>query len=350
MICAINNCVCGGGGKKRILYLDYSRVLVALLVIYGHVLPYSNYFPRTFIYSFHMAFFFIVSGMLHKYKETIDWKKYLRTLIVPALFFNVILWIISTPLFYFGIWDYAARYKDVLPDTLLEAYIYMAAGGIKAIILGRGIAPSGPCWFLFALFFCKIASDLIDRYSLRKLLPVFILLFVVCTLKHKSLFCFGNAIMSIPFFFFGHHFRHQITNFIDARDIRQKLFYSIVLLILTIGLTHVNGQVSMWNVSYGSKWPLPISFVLFHLNAFCGSFMFLFASSLLKKPLEKIVTIANSLITILGFQVFFIFFCWYDFPILTTPLLGLLVSVGILFGCHGVHRIIIKYAPFLIGK
>lgn len=341
-----NNWELGG----RILYLDYSRVIVALLVIYGHILPYSNYVPRTFIYSFHMAFFFIVSGMLHKYKETVNWKKYLRTLIVPALFFNVLLWIISTPLFYFGIWDYAARYKDVLPDTLFETYLRMAVGGIKAIVMGRGIAPSGPCWFLFALFFCKIAADLIDKYSLRKSSLFLILLFVVCTLKHKSLFCFGNAMMAMPFFYLGHHFRNHINGFIDARNTRQKLFYSVVLLALTIMLTHINGQVSMWGVSYGSKLPLPVSFILFHLNAFCGSFMFLLASSLFSKTFTQIVTIANSLITILGFQLFFIYFCWYDFPILTTPVIGLLVSVGILIGCHWVHHAIIKYTPFLIGK
>lgn len=115
---------------ERIAYLDYSRVFVALLVIYGHVLPYTNYVPRAFVYSFHMPFFFIVSGMLHKYKGHINWEKYLRTLIVPALSFNIILWLIGTPLFYYGIWDYAARYyNNVLPDTLFATYTEIAIGG-----------------------------------------------------------------------------------------------------------------------------------------------------------------------------------------------------------------------------
>ncbi len=67
--------------------MDYARVFAALLVIYGHVLPYDSNI-RTFIYAFHMPFFFIVSGMLHKYRGCIDWKKYFRTLIVPAIFFQ----------------------------------------------------------------------------------------------------------------------------------------------------------------------------------------------------------------------------------------------------------------------
>lgn len=87
-----------GGGYKRIACLDYARVFAALLVIYGHVLPYGSSI-RTFIYAFHMPFFFIVSGMLHKYRGSIDWKKYFRTLIVPAIFFNILLWIVTIPFF-----------------------------------------------------------------------------------------------------------------------------------------------------------------------------------------------------------------------------------------------------------
>lgn len=191
---------------------------------------------------------------------------------------------------------------------------------------------------------------MIDKYSLKKLLPVLILLFIICTLKHKSIFCLGNAMMAMPFFYFGHYFCRNIHEFVETQSICHKLFYSVALFVLTIWLTHINGKVSMWGVSYGSKWSLPVSFTLFHVNALCGSFMLLFVCSFIHKSSTLIVYLANSLITILGFQLFFIYFSWYDFPVLTTPIMGLFISVLFILGCYIVHCVIIKYIPFIIGK
>lgn len=337
------------GGGKRIAYLDYSRVFAALLVIYGHVLPYDNFVPRTYIYSFHMPFFFIVSGMLHKYYGYINWKKYFHTLIIPALFFNVVMWIVVAPFFYYGNWDYESRFHAPIPDTLFMTYVQTAIMGIKGIILGRGGAPSGPCWFLFALFFCKVGTDMLRKYG-KKMLFLFMLLFVVCALKHKNLLCLGNAMMAMPFFLSGHYFGKLFTKYIEMGSGKFKACTALLLLVLTVLLTNFNGQVSMWGISWGHKWPLPVSFVLFHLNAFIGSFMLLLSASLFKSSLFLVTSLANSLITILGIQVFFIYCSWYDFPALTSPVPGLVISVVFLFGCHAIHFIIKHYIPFVLGK
>lgn len=337
-----------GGG--RIAFLDYSRVFAALLVIYGHVLPYDNYIPRIFIYSFHMPFFFIVSGMLHKYKGCINFRKYIKALIVPALSFNVIVWLISVPLFYYGIWDYEMRYNMPLPSSIWELYVQTAIKAVYGFAGGHSGMPSGPCWFLIALFYCKIGTDMLRKYGFKKMLPLAAIVVLIVFLVHKNLFCIGNAIMAAPFFLFGHYFGPKIISVTESMKVSVKLVMSMVFLCVTIALTILNGQVSMWGLSYGQKFPLPVSFLLFHANAFAGSFMLLLFFSIFKKSVQFVTSMANSLITILGIQILFIYVSWYNLPMLTTPLYGFLLSVVFLFGCYGIHIVIKRYIPFVLGK
>ena len=66
---------------KRLPYLDYARLSVAYLVILGHLIPADDRVLRPYIYAFHMPLFFIISGMLHKNKESIPWRKYLVSIV-----------------------------------------------------------------------------------------------------------------------------------------------------------------------------------------------------------------------------------------------------------------------------
>ena len=186
--------------KNRIPFLDYSRVFAAYLVILGHLLPYDNIVPRMYIYSFHMGFFFLVSGMLHKKVDFIPWKKYVRTLIVPAIFFNILLWMLEAPFWYLGLWNYQVRFGVDLPNSLFELLGITGLNTVKAFLLGGGYhACSGPCWFLIALFVCKVAADLIDRYGKIALFVSICVFGVTAYWRHNFLF-FGSSFMALPFF------------------------------------------------------------------------------------------------------------------------------------------------------
>lgn len=76
---------------KRIPYLDYAKIAVTFLVVYGHLISPSAA-ERPYIYAFHMPFFFLVSGMLHKNKGTIaeGILDSFRKLFIPALFFMAV--------------------------------------------------------------------------------------------------------------------------------------------------------------------------------------------------------------------------------------------------------------------
>ncbi len=93
--------------SNRIPLLDYVRVLTAFLVIYGHLYPYDpNNYVRVFIYQFHMALFFVVSGMLHKYNGTIQARKYIRTILIPVVFYASVFFVVTGILYHCGYGNY----------------------------------------------------------------------------------------------------------------------------------------------------------------------------------------------------------------------------------------------------
>lgn len=64
--------------SRRIFELDIARVICMYLVVFGHLYSYDGGSPiRVWIYSFHMALFFFVSGILHKERVSI-YKRYCK--------------------------------------------------------------------------------------------------------------------------------------------------------------------------------------------------------------------------------------------------------------------------------
>ena len=93
--------------------------------------------------------------MLHKLTGSVEWRKYLRTLGVPLLFFNMLFFFIVNPLFYrYGVYSAPKiiRYTELLAIGLSQIW--------KALFYDGNI-PSGVTWFLVALFWCKLMMDLI---------------------------------------------------------------------------------------------------------------------------------------------------------------------------------------------
>ena len=79
--------------KTKINYIDYSKGIAILFVIFGHVY-WGNNIVTTWIYSFHMPLFFIISGFLLKLNKNKDTKsmilKKFKSLMVPYILFSII--------------------------------------------------------------------------------------------------------------------------------------------------------------------------------------------------------------------------------------------------------------------
>lgn len=143
--------------SPRLKYFDMARGIGIFLVILGH-LQGDSFFSLspyvlplcTWIFSFHMPLFFIISGMLIRYKNdaTSDLKtlaaKRFRGIMVPYLWFS---------LFYFLVVVFAFIKGSIKINTLLtQAWYVVGMYGMNVL------------WFLPALFM----GELLFLYILRK--------------------------------------------------------------------------------------------------------------------------------------------------------------------------------------
>lgn len=319
--------------SKRCYYLDLAKVVGVLIVIFAHL--YSIDSPvRLYTHGYHMPFFFLVSGIFHRYTGKIDWGRYARTILWPILIF--IFLSILTNILFFG---------AHLGDQLRFYSVDIAKGKINMII-----------WFLFALFWCKVYMDFFCRFR-HKIIPVLIwgcIMFIpVYFFRIRIPFGISQGMMGFPFYalgFLGKDF------FLKRRESFKWLVPFVLCLVSTVLITkYLQGRASMLGVNFGDLGGhlfgdafqgLPtvcrgilrlLNYSLFYLNGLIGSVMIL-SFSLLPFPKTRLITsLSMSLITVLGTQSIFLnaFLGWLGTD--NGYLLSLGLSVVIFFLCYLSH-------------
>lgn len=316
------------------------------LVIYGHLYaPNPNNFVRVFIFQFHMPLFFFISGMLHKYNNQLQLKKYVKTIIIPTLFFSFLFFVVTGLFYHYGFWNYKAAVPKslILGNDIVHTYLNYFNYSVKGFVLGSFMLDDA-CWFLIALFYCKIYIDILLKY--KALLIVWGVLFVcLCLLIHKYFFV-ANFIMAFPFFYVGFKYKDFIKRMLNTKGI---VILFPVFFIIVFATTKWNGLVSSWAVFFGYA-KMPVNVCLYYIAGFSGTFMMLVVCSLLSKVNALSLFAANALISVLGLQMLFIFFVdnfiGYDLPYGKSFFVALMVYALCLAG----HFVVAKYAPYLVGK
>lgn len=154
--------------KTRLEYLDAAKGLGILLVILGHIYAWNPNINRkilvTWIYSFHMPLFFIVSGMLIKYKNYCNIKEFIfsriKHILVPYIVFSLCNALVRILLYGY---DESAFIRDVICTFILI--------GVDT-------------WFLQALFLAEIMFIVIRKIVKNE----YILTSVIAALFIFSLF------------------------------------------------------------------------------------------------------------------------------------------------------------------
>lgn len=327
--------------KPRVPIYDYARVFVAYLVILGHCLPGDDMRLRPYIYAFHMPFFFLVSGMLHKELGYIPWKKLFRTLIYPYIFFNLLCFLIIPLMIKTGIIVKYSNYPNDTHSGMINLYINFFKQFFRNAIHGN--TPLNiPIWFLLALFWCKLCLSLISKYKL--LIPVFVAFLFVTVHYRIFQLTIGNSMMAFPFFFVGYIFKLKPIEWVPNK---WSVVVGILMIAVSVLITTKNGSTSMWRIKFGAI-SYPVNILVYYLNAFIASYGMLHICRLFKS--NKIITLsANALISILGFQVLF----YYSFQINRygeSISLNIFVSLIIFVICVLLHYLTLKYIPIVLGK
>lgn len=227
--------------------IDVAKGIGILLVVFAHI----NYTPAplTYIYSFHMPLFFILSGLLFRKEKYPTFGLFLKnrfyTLICPYLFFYSAALVIKilTTFVSDGI-------SGVLSPTMLKALTQMF------LAWGPSASPNNPLWFVPCLFCVEIMYFFI--VSKKPWVNGLICTLLVCLgwlIKSEYLHMDGQrllwnadiAFFAIGYYAFGNLFAEKLT-FLQQNFSKSKLLCAAAALLLGIvlyPLAMYNGKVSV---------------------------------------------------------------------------------------------------------
>ncbi len=308
--------------KNRDKSIDYMKAICIILMIYTHTVVEDNMF-KTYLFSFHIPAFFIVSGILfeRKYKKndkniSIDYryiiKKRINQLMIPYLIFCLLLAL------YFSFNQFISGEKILLVDYFIKIVTFQ---GIESM------------WFIPVFFF----SELLFLYSNKKFVQSIILILSLILMYFSPyisdywLICLIIKIgVGYIFIFIG----YSISKF----DLINKLvsMVAVVLGIVCFCLAQYNGFVGLGSVDFENifLYLFNASITSLCLLVIIGNYIDKFNISLLSLYGENsivLLCINNLIIEIVRLIDYKVF---NSFLIKTQHFGSLLFTVIILFICY----------------
>lgn len=294
---------------KRIIWVDYAKVLAILLVIWGHTMLkiHPTPVPKIIIYSFHMPLFFLLSGFLYKQKDIRNFTKdTIKTLLIPLILFNCLEFI---------------KYINITEFNFLGGGITFIKDFVTAIYHGEPLI--GPSWFLLCLIWIRIISFISVHISKSNHLFLFLISIGLVFTNFLSAkigyltpnLCIGQAFLSTPFFLIGYLLKENRQIFISFINNKR---WVLTIICLWIILGRINGSVSLNGCNFGNN------LFLMYLVGLSGSLIIIKLCTLIKQENKLIKTLSMGTLVILcthGFILnasinkYLIFpiesFCWY---------------------------------------
>lgn len=328
--------------KKRDATIDIAKGIGIYLVCLGHTT--SNEVLLKWMYSFHMPLFFFLSGIFHSHSENYFefFKKKVRALLVPYLFFAITLFmfflLVSKKI------GFSVGENLSVKENFIGIFIGTEIKNFSQVSWG------GQLWFLLVLFLVANFMYFIKKLSLKTQILVNILMIIVNIYLTKKLnfklpWSFLTSLMAFNFYWFGNYFRKDILN---RKNIPNLILAS--LLIINLIISHLNGKVDMWRNSYGNL-------IMFFIGAYSGILFLIFfiKKFILNNGFLKYIG-KNSLV-ILAYhrrgitiiKVVFILILKISIPENNT-IFDLIFSLVEILLCIPIIVILNKYFPLFIGK
>lgn len=311
---------------KRILFLDYARTIALFLVVFAHLYSVDSN-VKLYIYAFHMPFFFLASGYLHKeenHKHLI--KKLSKRLLVPFCVF-----------LFTGYVFYAVSSRSLSIGTAL--------GTFKGIIFGKSISSNDILWFLLALFQVRIMGNVF----IENLFPsslLFCVLIVFFNALHINFLYLGTSLMALPFYLYGYYGKTLTNRFTKSK---WNILFAFLFFCVTVLISSYNGKVSMMGMSYGNFDIVGIRIILFYINGIVGSYMLICLVGGIKKESRWLLLPSKCAITIVGLQVIPIMIWYWNIGFNQNYLLSCAYTLLIFMICIFFHLFVEKHANWIFG-
>lgn len=308
----------------RINYIDWAKAVCIFLMVVGHYT--DNTIILSYVYSFHMPAFFIISGFLYKPHP---WKQTIIAFTVPVFFFSLLNLFIN--LILGRILVDSLRIWDVIVQIVNWRH------GIDGLFKGL--------WFIWALVGLRLLfGDIGWMKKMRQYhvpIAIAIIIYMSTEKYHADIdtlfqgYYIGTIVPSLPFFCIGMLLKdrqwhpNSISSF--------KTMIPILLLFLVMPAT--NNNCDIYNSDYG------YSYFLAAVNAAMFTFLLFWTSN--KLPASKIIqTISNGTLVVLGMHMPLL----YIFQIIFPDILSFLFPFITIAICYYIILLCEKYCPILLGK
>ncbi len=237
----------------RISWIDNLKWLWMILILIWHSMFPSGNLLFWYIFSFHVALFFFLSGYLFNDEKHNNFKIFLKDklkrLIIPYFAFNII--------FYIFILIIQTEHHDffaVLKWTLYWSWIRWS----EEIFL-----INVSTWFLIALFLTSIFYFLLNKFVKNKLYKLIFLFALSIIIHFESLhfreirfpFSLEPSLMAMFFYGIWHIYKEKIWKIVE------KINYKY--LIILPALIYLNIKFATWvNFSTNEYWDNYIKFII----------------------------------------------------------------------------------------
>lgn len=232
----------------RISWVDNLKWLWIILIVAWHSLFSEWNLFFWYIFCFHVALFFFLSGYLFNEEKHNNFKKFLfekfKRLIIPYISFNLI----------FIIYE---RLIEKVPHNLLSVLKWMFywtwLKWNKEIFL-----LNVSTWFLLSLFLVSIFYFFINKFiknKLHRLIFLFLLSIIIyyeskIFINIKLPFSIEPSIMASFFYWIWHIYKEKITNFVEKINYKYILYLPGLILLNILFLNWTNFSMNEYGDNY----------------------------------------------------------------------------------------------------
>lgn len=338
---------------KRISYIDMAKGIGIILVVFGHF-GFASESLLTWIMSFHMPLFFILSGMLlshtnaDRHSMSVFLQKKAKNILIPYFSFSILSILFS------GILEFYS-FKTYLPDALIQTFFFY---GISVL------------WFLPALFFGETIFLWIRKHfslgmtALISLSICLITVFSVNAYHYHYPLDFNNTLsvwgayliavfvrtgIAVTFLAIGYYTQHFL--FQKEHSAGTYIVLAVLFLALNLFLALKNGKVDLNYLIFNN-------YLLYFSAAFCGSMAVICLCAALPAYKPMLYIGRNSLIimaTHMNCRFLGICYAIGNVFLSVLPVIGTIgYQIIVILSMIALEAIAIyginHYAPFLLGK
>lgn len=327
--------------QNRIAWIDVAKGIGIVFVVLGHLCRYK--IVLNYIYSFHMPFFFFLSGMIldeKKYPSFFPFlKKRTLSLVVPYFFLSAISYVLSM----------AVNYRGIQEAVFFEPLL----GIIRTSDYDNRLM-NGALWFLPCLFVTEIMFFALVRTLGKRWAALFIVLAGVIGyinayyIPTRIPWGIDIGLAALPFLGAG-YYAYQARDYL--KSILDNAFLSSLVLFVSFCLGAVmgilNGQVLMVIKYYGN-------FFAFYSAAFLGIIFWAIISRKISRSWILEYLGKNSLL-LFGMHVPLVVFITEGFGFtfyntFTSSVYSVIVTVIVIAALIPLITLVNQKLPWVLGK